>query len=127
MGAENTLHIGQDSIPPEAFDVVFECSGVPRALSSALVSVRKAGVVIQVGMLAAGDQPIAIAPLVSKEIQLRGTFRFHTEIDSAIDLVANNPWIERAITHTYSLEEAKSAFEMAKNSEISGKVLIELL
>ena len=127
LGAENTLHIGQDSIPPEAFDVVFECSGVPRALSSALVSVRKAGVVIQVGMLAAGDQPIAIAPLVSKEIQLRGTFRFHTEIDSAIDLVANNPWIERAITHTYSLEEAKSAFEMAKNSEISGKVLIELL
>lgn len=126
MGADSTLRIGIDQIPTDDFDVVFECSGAARALSSALIAVRKAGIVVQVGMLAAGDQPIAIAPLVSKEIQLRGTFRFNTEIDSAIDLVAENPWIEKAITHTFPLEEAISAFAMAKNSEDSGKVLIEL-
>jgi len=126
MGADSTIRKGKDQIPTDDFDVVFECSGAARALSSALISVRKAGIVVQVGMLAAGDQPIAIAPLVSKEIQLRGTFRFDTEIDSAIDLVAKNPWIEQAITHTFPLEEAISAFEMAKNSEDSGKVLIEL-
>jgi len=126
MGADSTLRIGIDQIPTDDFDVVFECSGAARALSSALIAARKAGIVVQVGMLAAGDQPIAIAPLVSKEIQLRGTFRFNTEIDSAIDLVAENPWIEKAITHTFPLEEAISAFAMAKNSEDSGKVLIEL-
>jgi L-idonate 5-dehydrogenase len=64
--------------------------------------------------------------LVSKEIQLRGTFRFHNEIDQAVQILADNPWIASAITHTFTLQNAVEAFEMAKNSEESGKVLIEL-
>ena len=48
---------------------------------------------MQVGMLGAGGHEIAIAPLVSKEIQLRGTFRFKDEIDPAIKMLAQNPWI----------------------------------
>ena len=126
LGATNTVRIGSQQLPSDEFEIIFECSGVARALSSALVAIRKAGIVVQVGMLAAGDQPISIAPLVSKEIQLRGTFRFNNEIDEAINMMSNNPWIEKAITHTFSLEDAVSGFEMAKNSEQSGKVLIRL-
>ena len=81
---------------------------------------------MQVGMLGAGGHEIAIAPLVSKEIQLRGTFRFKDEIDAAITMLGENPWIAPTITHTYPLEKAAEAFAMAKNSEESGKVLIEL-
>jgi L-idonate 5-dehydrogenase len=126
MGATHSVKIGADPLVAEQFDVVFECSGVAKALSSALIAVRKAGVVVQVGMLAAGDQPIAIAPLVSKEISLRGTFRFNTEIDDAVSMISENPWIEEAITHIFPVEEAIAGFEMAKNSELSGKVLIAL-
>jgi L-idonate 5-dehydrogenase len=106
--------------------VVFECSGVARAISGALIAVRRAGIVVQVGMLSAGNHEIAIAPLVAKEVQLRGTFRFKDEIDQAIILLAENPWIGGAITHIFKVEQAKEAFEMAKNSQESGKVLIEL-
>ena len=125
LGATGTLAIGIDSLPENYFDVVFECSGVARAISGALTSVRRAGIVVQVGMLGAGNHEIAIAPLVAKEILLRGTFRFKDEIDLAVKLLAENVWISSAITHTFTPDQAVEAFAMAKNSEESGKVLIE--
>ena len=126
LGANNIIKIGAHPIPENQFDIVFECSGAARAISSALAAVRRAGVVVQVGMLSSGNHEIAIGPLVSKEIQLRGTFRFNNEIDQAVQILADNSWIASAITHTFTLENAVEAFEMAKNSEESGKVLIEL-
>jgi len=126
LGAHSSIKIGTDPLPENYFDIVFECSGVARAISGALTAVRRGGVVVQVGMLGAGGHEIAIAPLVSKEIQLRGTFRFKDEIDVAIQILADNPWIASTITHTFSLDKAVEAFAMAKNSEESGKVLIEL-
>ena len=126
LGATSTITIGQDELPQNHFDVVFECSGVARAITGALTAVRRAGVIVQVGMLSAGNHEIAIAPLVSKEVQLRGTFRFKDEIDQAIVLLAENHWIGDAITHTFGIDQAEEAFAMAKNSEESGKVLIQL-
>jgi L-idonate 5-dehydrogenase len=126
LGAHTSIKVGSDPLPENYFDIVFECSGVARAISGALTAVRRGGVVVQVGMLGAGGHEIAIAPLVAKEIQLRGTFRFKDEINLAIELLANNPWISAAITHTYPLDKAVEAFAMAKNSQESGKVLIEL-
>jgi L-idonate 5-dehydrogenase len=126
LGATESLQIGKDQLPENAFDVVFECSAAPVALSSAFNSVRRAGVVVQVGMLGAGPQPIAIAPLISKEIQLRGTFRFNDEINDAVTMLAENEWIKSIITHVIPLSDAVSAFNIAKDSEKSGKVLVKI-
>ena len=126
LGASQTIKVTEEQLPTDAFDVVFECSGVPRAISAALNAVRRAGIVVQVGMLGAGDQPIALASLISKEVQFRGTFRFNTEIDDAIAMISNNKFLEQVITHTFALTEATAGFAMAKNSEESGKVLIQL-
>lgn len=125
LGATKTITIGVDPLQENYFDIAFECSGVARAISGALTTVRRAGVVVQVGMLGAGNHEIAIAPLVAKEIQLRGTFRFKDEIDQAVQILAENKWIGSAITHIFSPEQAIEAFAMAKNSQESGKVLIE--
>ena len=125
LGATGTITIGKDSIPDNYFDIVFECSGVARAISGALLAVRRAGTIVQVGMLSSGNHEIAIAPLVSKEIALRGTFRFKDEIDQAVSLLAENNWISSAITHVFPADRAEEAFAMAKNSQESGKVLIE--
>lgn len=125
LGATGTITIGTDALPENYFDVVFECSGVARAISGALLAVRRAGIVVQVGMLGAGNHEIAIAPLVAKEVQLRGTFRFKDEIELAVKLLAENQWISSAITHTFTPDQAVEAFAMAKNSQESGKVLIE--
>ena len=126
LGATQTITIGTDQLPENHFDVVFECSGVARAISGALGAVRRRGTIVQVGMLGAGGHEIAIAPLVSKEIELKGTFRFKDEIDQAITLLDQSPWIASSITHEFTIDQAVEAFEMAKNSEQSGKVLVSL-
>ena len=126
VGATTTLQIGAAEIPENSFDIVFECSAAPVAISSAFQAVRRAGIVVQVGMLGAGPQPIAIAPLIAKEIQLRGTFRFNDEITDAVALLAQNPWIASVITHEFAAIDALEAFSVAKNSEISGKVLVRM-
>jgi L-idonate 5-dehydrogenase len=40
-------------------------------------------------------------------------------------MLESHPEIAQAITHTFSPDEAVEAFEVAKDSAISGKVLIE--
>ncbi len=124
LGGISTVRIGAQALLENHFDIVFECSGVIQALSSALVAVRRGGIVVQVGTLASGDLPVAINPIIAKEIELRGTFRFSDEVDEAIVLLDQNSAIAKVITHEFSLERAVEALEVAKDSQISGKVLI---
>ena len=88
-------------------------------------AVRRAGTVIQVGMLGAGPQPIAIASLVSKEIRLKGAFRFNNEIADAVELLATHPVIATTITHVLPASDVAKAFDIAKDSQVSGKVLVD--
>jgi len=90
------------------------------------LATRRAGVLVQVGNLPDVARPVNLAPLVSKEIQLRGTFRFNNEIDAAITLLDQNPQIEHVITHVLPLENLNEAFAIAANAEISGKVMVEV-
>jgi L-idonate 5-dehydrogenase len=121
-----TVQIGVEDLPDSHFDVTLECAGVPQALHGLLLATRRAGVVVQVGNLPDVTRPVNLAPLVSKEIQVRGTFRFNTEIDAAITLLDQNPQIEQVITHVLPIEDVDQAFAIAANSEISGKVLVEI-
>jgi L-idonate 5-dehydrogenase len=124
LGATGTIQIGVQTVPDEYFDVVLECSGAPKAISAAIKSSKRLGVIVQVGMLMAGEHPIELAPLISKEVQLRGTFRFNDEIDDAILLLDANPLIGKVVTHIFGINDAIKGFEVAKNSQDSGKVLI---
>ena len=126
LGVQKTIHVGVEEIPEMAYDIVFECSGVPAAVSSALVAARRAGIVVQVGMLPNETKPINLSPLISKEVEYRGCFRFDNEIDDAITLLANDPNIQKVITHIVEASQVVEAFEAAKNSETSGKVLVSL-
>jgi L-idonate 5-dehydrogenase len=121
-----TVQIGVEDLPDSHFDVSLECAGVPQALHGLLLATRRAGIVVQVGNLPDVTRPVNLAPLVSKEIQLRGTFRFNAEIDAAIALLDKNPQIEQVITHVLPIADVHQAFTIAADSEISGKVLIEV-
>jgi L-idonate 5-dehydrogenase len=63
---------------------------------------------------------------VAKEIQLRGAFRFSDEIDEAVRLLATDDTIATVITHVVPADDAETAFAAAKDSETSGKVLVDL-
>jgi L-idonate 5-dehydrogenase len=121
-----TVQIGTEDLPDSYFDVTLECAGVPSALHGLLLATRRAGVVVQVGNVPNENRPVNLAPLVSKEIRLLGTFRFNTEIDDAIALLDKNPQIEQVITHVLPIEDVDEAFAIAADSEISGKVLVQV-
>lgn len=126
LGADRTVVAGDSEAADEAYDVVFECSGAPQAVSAAAKAVRPRGTVVQVGMLADRDQPVNLAPMVSKEAQLVGTLRFVDEIDVAIDLLDSDTGIERVVTHDFGLDDVVQAFSTARDATMSGKVLVRV-
>lgn len=126
IGADHTLDVTVDSPQQDAFDVVLECSAAPVSLSSAVQAVRPAGIIVQVAILPNTEIPVNLASLVAKEVQLRGTQRFDTEIDEAIEILAEDPRFDAVVTQTLPAADAEAAFATARDASRSAKVLLEL-
>ena len=126
LGATATIQIGVDEVPEEAYDVIFECSGAPSAVTTALKAIRRQGTVCQVGTLPNTEVPVNLASLEIKEARYVGTFRFNDEIDDAITMLAEHPEIARVITHVIPAGDAVDAFGTARDSAKSGKVVVSL-
>ena len=94
------------------------------AISGAFRAVRPAGTVIQVGMVPDANISINLAPFVSKEVTYRSTFRFKDEVTDAVAMLEENPQIESVITHDFTVDEVVEAFNVARDSDASGKVLV---
>jgi L-idonate 5-dehydrogenase len=128
LGVDKAYSVGRprsDEIP-EGFDVVFECSGTASGVNSAWRAVRGGGTVVQVGMVAGGAHPLELSRLISKEATVRTSFRFVNEIDDAIALLDSRPEIGGVVTHTFGLDEVAQAFDVARDSQASGKVVVRL-
>ena len=126
LGASEQILVGRDSVADESYDVVFECSGAPVALSLAVRAARRAGIVVQVGMLPNTDIAVNLAPMLAKELTVRGAFRFSTEIDDAIALLAESDSLDAVVTHVIAANDAVEAFTVARDSARSAKVLLAL-
>jgi L-idonate 5-dehydrogenase len=126
LGAERTLLVPDQAPEANTYDVVLECSAAPVSLSSAVQAVRPAGIIVQVAILPNQDIPVNLAALVAKEVQLRGTQRFDTEIDEAIELLAEDARFDEVITQVVPVAEAETAFATAKDASRSAKVLLAL-
>ncbi len=127
LGVDRIVRTDQEALPEYYFDTVLECSGVPAALNTAFDAVERGGIFVQIGMMGAGPQPIELAKIISKEVQLRPTFRFDDEIEGAVELLSKHPEIaDVVVTHTFESDDAKKAFEVARNSNESGKVLVAM-
>jgi L-idonate 5-dehydrogenase len=126
MGASATIDLTSGSVEAESAAVVLEASGAAAAVSTAVAAVARGGTVVQIGLLAAAPQPVALAPLIAKEAALLGAFRFDTELDDAIALLAGHPELDAVISHTLPLEDALAAFEVAADPGRSSKVVLTL-
>lgn len=106
------------------FHVLLECSGAAPALLSALPTLRPRGVVVQVGL--GPDIALPMSFLVAREIELRGTFRFHYEFPVAVEMMRKGLIeVGELISHHYPLAEAVAAFETAGDKGRSMKVQLE--
>lgn len=130
MGATRTVNVSEEPAVMESyaenkgyFDVVFECSGAAPAIRTAIAGVRPQGTIVLVGI--AGDLPVPINFLVGKEINLKGTHRFHAEYGEAVRLIDSGAIdVKPIITGTYDLDDAVVAFELAGDRSQSVKVQI---
>lgn len=126
LGATEVSLVGRDTIENESYDVVFECSGVGVALTQAVRAARRVGTIVQVGMLPNAEVGVNLAPMLAKELTIRGAFRFSTEIDDAVALLAESDALDSVISHVLPASDAVQAFELARDSSASAKVLLAL-
>jgi L-idonate 5-dehydrogenase len=105
--------------------VAVEASGVAAGLDTCLRLVRRGGVVVQLGMLPPGQSPFAGNLVVSREIELRGAFRFDEEFDDALVLLAAEPRFDSLVSTVVPLAAAESAFTLAADRSRSCKVLLD--
>jgi L-idonate 5-dehydrogenase len=130
MGADETINLSTtpDGLAPYAankgvFDVMFEASGNDKALRSGLDVVTPRGVIVSIGL--GGDATLPLNQLVAKELELRGTFRFHEEFAVAVrflneGLIDGRP----VISHVIDFDQATHAFELACDKTQAMKVQI---
>lgn len=105
------------------FDVLFECSGAPQALAGGIAALRPRAVVMQLGL--GGDMSIPMMQITAKELDLRGSFRFHEEFEIAVKLMRSGLVdVKPLISHTLPLEDAEKAFQIANDREVSMKTQI---
>jgi L-idonate 5-dehydrogenase len=126
LGATESLLVGRDTVSDEAYDVIFECSGVAVSLTQAVRGARRAGTVVQVGTLPNTEIAVNLAPMLSKELSLLGAFRFATEIDDAIAMLATSDRLDAVISHIVPAVDAVDAFTLARDASASAKVLLQL-
>lgn len=130
MGANETINLITNpeglapySVDKGQFDVMFEASGSDKALRSGLAVVAPRGVIVSIGL--GGDVSVPLNVLVAKEIELRGTFRFHSEFSVAIGFL-NQGLIDGrpVISDIVAFDKAVEAFKLAGDKSQSMKVQI---
>jgi L-idonate 5-dehydrogenase len=105
------------------FHVLYECSGAQPALAAGIAAMRPRGVVIQLGL--GGDMSVPMMQVTAKELDIRGSFRFHEEFAVAVKLMqAGLVDVKPLISHTFSLDEAELAFRTAGNRDVAMKTQI---
>jgi L-idonate 5-dehydrogenase len=128
VGADATVNVSEkDALSRYAadkgyFDVMFEASGNAQALGGGLAVVRPTGIVVQIG-IAGGEMSLPMNMAVAKEIELRGTFRFHEEFALAVALIGGGLVdVMPLLTATVPLAEANDAFALAADRSRAMKV-----
>lgn len=128
MGANEVINLSKEpeglaafAVNKGSFDVMFEASGSDKALRAGLDVVMPRGVIVSIGL--GGDASLPLNVLVGKEIDLRGTFRFHTEFAVAVAflnqrLINGKP----VISDIMAFDRAEDAFKLACDKSKSMKV-----
>ncbi len=105
------------------FDVSFECSGNPAALTSAIRATASGGKVVVVGMVGMPEVPLPVNPFVAREVDLIGSFRFDPEFAQAVDFLSRGVIdVNPILTHSFPMRAAQQAFKIASDRDQSLKV-----
>lgn len=103
------------------FDIQIEASGAEAALRAGLRALKPRGTLVQLGL--GGDIALPQNMVVAKEIEIRGSFRFHEEFELAVDLIGRGRVdLKPLLTDVLPLDQADRAFELAADRSKAMKV-----
>ncbi|QFY63869.1 L-idonate 5-dehydrogenase (plasmid) [Rhizobium grahamii] len=122
--AETPDALGEYSADKGTFDVLYECSGAAAALTAGIAALRPRGIIVQLGL--GGDMSLPMGAITAKELELRGSFRFHEEFAIGVDLMRKGLIdVKPLMTHTLGLNETLAAFQTASDRTKAMKVHID--
>jgi L-idonate 5-dehydrogenase len=130
VGATRVINLSENAGDLDAyrvnkgrFDAVFECSGAAPALWTACEVIRPRGTLVTVGLGA--EPPLPLGLVVTKEIQLKGSFRFDEEFALAAELIDRGLInVRPVLTGVFPVEDAREAFTLASDKGKAMKVQI---
>jgi L-idonate 5-dehydrogenase len=130
-GADRTINMARDPGAIEGytsgkghFDVLYECTGNAQALAGGIAALRPRGVILQLGL--GGDMTLPMMAITAKELDLRGSFRFHPEFATGVELMRKGLIdVTALITRTLPLGRAVEAFRLASDRSRAMKVQID--
>ena len=94
------------------FDVAIECSGSASGVNDAITYLRPRGELIQLGL--GGDILMPLVSVTTKELKLKGSFRFHSEFELAVEMMKRKLInVTPLITHNIPLQKAEEGFKIA--------------
>jgi L-idonate 5-dehydrogenase len=95
-----------------SFDVAIECSGSASGINDAIKSLKPKGTLVQLGL--GGDILMPLVAVTTKELNIKGSFRFHSEFELAVKMMQKKLIdVNSLITHKIPFENAKHGFSIA--------------
>jgi L-idonate 5-dehydrogenase len=129
VGADQTVRIDQLAAGTRLAEVVgepdvaFEVSGAASALTACIETVRRGGVIVQVGTLPPEGMHLMANQIMARELDLRGSFRFGNVFDLAVRSIAERRVdVRPVLSGEYPLAQAVQALERARDKNVSMKV-----
>jgi L-idonate 5-dehydrogenase len=130
-GADVTFNVTKIDEPLQPYtvdkgqiDVQFECSGAVSALTAGIHAMRPGGTIVQLGL--SGDMSLPMMAITAKELNLKGSFRFHEEFATGVSLMQKGLIdVKPYITQTLPMNDAVEAFEIASDRTRAMKTQIE--
>lgn len=115
----------QESVTLAEFDVVFEASGSVQALRMGLDKAKRGGTIVQVGTLP-DEVNLPLNKIMTKELQVLGSFRFANVFGLIIDLVKGGRLqVQHLISRVVPFDQLPEAFSALERGEDLIKVQVE--
>ena len=109
---KNYYELEQFQTGKGSFDVAIECSGSASGINDAIKSLKPKGTLVQLGL--GGDILMPLVAVTTKELNIKGSFRFHSEFELAVKMMQKKLIdVNSLITHKIPFENAKQGFSIA--------------
>ena len=123
---EDSVALVREQTSGKGCDVVIECTGSPVCIRNAVELVRKMGTIVQLGICSGPVDQYPYAPILSKEITLKGSQGYCFDFEKAISLMLSGQIdVTAYVSHVFPFGQLGQAFDLAAApSSESMKILI---